>query len=656
MRRASAAFGRGDLTAALRDAEQAHRAQPRNAAILQFIGVVQCASGQTESGLANFRKALSLAPGDQALRFNAAKAAYELGNARLARDLCIPIVATPDGAKLMAAIAGLDRGADAALTRLERLAAERPEDHEVLNNFANALGEASRSDEAQKVLERAVRLAPNSPQLRLNLGRIHASLGHHGEARDQFVAGAGLPEASKDVRFELGQSLLRHGQHELAMTQLAEAARLGLGSAQLFVMIGVCFFALEQRDQAEQAFATALGLDPANARAALNLAMLFERENRVDELRDLFAKAREAVPRGPDLDFIEALVLRRDNQFEAALDMARRSASESIDPTVRAQFVGQVADRLGRHEEAFAAYDAMNREALHNPDAALLDPAEYPRQIRANTALVTPQWYASWSAVTAPDVRPAPAFLCGFLRSGTTLLDTILMGHPGAEVREEEPMLARLEDAAGWVGALPAMRTEDIARMRGAYFAELAQRGPVDPARLLVDKYPLANLRATYIHRAFPDARFIFALRHPCDVVLSCWMQNFRPTTAMASFLTLESAARMYAATMEHWLRCREVLPLKVHTMRYEDMIEDLEGELRPLLDFLGLDWDERLLNYQRTAQERGYIRTPSYSQVTEGLYRRSSGRWEHYREQMAPVLDVLAPWAIRFGYPDPRG
>ncbi len=297
----------------------------------------------------------------------------------------------------------------------------------------------------------------------------------------------------------------------------------------------------------------------------------------------------------------------------------------------------------------------MNQEALHNPDAALLDPAEYPQHIRANTALVTPPWYAGWTAVEPGDSRPSPAYLCGFLRSGTTLLDTVLMGHPGAQVREEEPMLARLEDAAGSVANLPDMGAPDISRMREAYFAELANRGPVDPARLLVDKYPLANLRATFIHRAFPDARFIFALRHPCDVVLSCWMQNFRPTTAMASFLTLESAANMYAATMEHWMRCREALPLKVHTVRYEDLIEDLEGELRPLLDFLELDWDDRLLDYQRTAHERGYIRTPSYSQVTEGLYRRSSGRWEHYRQHMGKAIEILAPWAIRFGYGDPR-
>lgn len=80
-------------------------------------------------------------------------------------------------------------------------------------------------------------------------------------------------------------------------------------------------------------------------------------------------------------------------------------------------------------------------------------------------------------------------------------------------------------------------------------------------------------------------------------------------------------------------------------------MVADLEGQLRPLLDFLGLEWDASLLDYQKTAKDRGYIRTPSYAQVTEKLYTRSSGRWESYRRHMEPVLPTLEPWIERFGY-----
>lgn len=655
MRRASQAYASGDFSTALNQAEIARRAQPRNTAVLQFIGIANCQSGDPARGLVYFQAALKLAPGDADLRFNAARAALDAGDTATAKALLQPIAATPVGQRLAAEIAKADLGSEDALEQYRALAMANPRDFEVLTNYGNALNQAARPSEAVPVLEQAMLLAPTNPQVLLNLGRALVASGRHEDARSCFLKAAHQPDAGPDVRFELGASLLRHGQHEDALAQFSEAARLGMKTAQVFVSIGVCFMALEQREQSEQAFRMALRVEPASARAHLNLAMVFERENRVDDLRALAASAREIVAEGPDRDFIEALILRRDNHFEDALAIARRSASDSIDPTVRSQFIGQVADRLGQYDEAFVAFEAMNHDAMYSPDAASFEGSAYPRQTEANTAMITPAWFAGWNPAKIGDARPSPAFLGGFLRSGTTLLDTILMGHPATIVREEEPMLTRLEDAAGSIAALPAMSTADVTRMRDAYYTEALARGPLDPGKLLIDKYPLAPLRATYIQRAFPDAKFIFALRHPCDVVLSCWMQNFRITSAMAAFLTLENAARMYAATMEHWMRCREVMPLAVHTVRYEDMVEDLEGQLRPLLGFLELEWDDALLAFQKTARDRGYIRTPSYAQVTEGLYSRSSGRWERYRNQMQPVLDTLAPWAIRFGYDDPR-
>jgi hypothetical protein len=100
------------------------------------------------------------------------------------------------------------------------------------------------------------------------------------------------------------------------------------------------------------------------------------------------------------------------------------------------------------------------------------------------------------------------------------------------------------------------------------------------------------------------------------------------------------------------WTRAEALLPLQVHRIRYERMVEDLESEMRPLLDFLGLAWDPQVLDNRASAARRDHIRTASYSQVTEPIYRRSAGRWERYRRQMEPVLPILAPWAERLGYP----
>jgi hypothetical protein len=153
------------------------------------------------------------------------------------------------------------------------------------------------------------------------------------------------------------------------------------------------------------------------------------------------------------------------------------------------------------------------------------------------------------------------------------------------------------------------------------------------------------------IRRLFPEARIILALRHPCDVVLSCFMTAFRLNDAMANFLDLDTAAEFYDLSFGYWTNCTSIMPVSVHTIRYEDVVDDTEGQLRGLLDYLGLAWNESVLDHAGTARSRGVITTASYAQVTEGIYRRASGRWQRYRHQLEPVLPLLAPWAEKFGY-----
>ncbi len=128
-------------------------------------------------------------------------------------------------------------------------------------------------------------------------------------------------------------------------------------------------------------------------------------------------------------------------------------------------------------------------------------------------------------------------------------------------------------------------------------------------------------------------------------------MQNFKFNEAMVNFLDLEDAARLYDKIMALWQKYRAVLPLEVHTVRYESLIEAFEETLTPLLDFLGVEWDDSVRNYAETASRRDKITTPSYYQVTQPLYTRARGRWERYSKFMQPVLPTLLPWARRFGY-----
>jgi hypothetical protein len=128
-------------------------------------------------------------------------------------------------------------------------------------------------------------------------------------------------------------------------------------------------------------------------------------------------------------------------------------------------------------------------------------------------------------------------------------------------------------------------------------------------------------------------------------------MANFTLNFAMRSFTDLHEAAHTYDAVFRAWHRAGELFPIASHAVRYERLVEDPRAELQPLVTWLGLDWNDRLLAHEETAKERGRVKTASYAQIGEKLYTRASGRWRRYADQLAPVLPILAPWAERMGY-----
>ena len=157
--------------------------------------------------------------------------------------------------------------------------------------------------------------------------------------------------------------------------------------------------------------------------------------------------------------------------------------------------------------------------------------------------------------------------------------------------------------------------------------------------------------KVAVIRRLFPDAKFVLALRHPCDVVLSCFLTNFRINNAMANFLRLEDAAELYDLSFTHWEKARALFDLPVGTIVYERLVEDKDRELRPLFDWLGLQWPGEQFDHRDAARARGTVATASYAQVTEPIYTRASGRWTKYRAQLDPVLPVLKRWITHFRY-----
>jgi hypothetical protein len=119
----------------------------------------------------------------------------------------------------------------------------------------------------------------------------------------------------------------------------------------------------------------------------------------------------------------------------------------------------------------------------------------------------------------------------------------------------------------------------------------------------------------------------------------------------MSSFLRLDTTAELYDLCFSYFERVRALMPVSVHEVSYERVVADREHELKALFGFLGIGWESSVLDHQTTALNRGRIKTASYAQVAEPIYARSSGRWQHYRRHLEPILPLLRPWIEKFGY-----
>ncbi len=594
-REALAAFQNGDLerarTLATSEVETAPSANAHH-----LLGLVHCRLGDASAGVPHLKSAVGLEPGNAAFQVMLARALIDSGRPGEVLAMAEPpaITSAATLAQWQARAEAADSAGDraAALAAWRRVAAALPNDWRAWTNFGNALAAEGQWIEAGDALAQAAALNPAEPAIRANLS---GALVHAGR------------------------------QHQ----------------------------ALLQFDEAEAAFRQAHEIDPADTSIIRQLGVALERTNRLDELGKLIEDAAASGTPEGELHYLRAVLARREGRLEEARQLLLKAGPEQ-DPIRWNALRAKIADSLGEPAEAFESATAMNRaareQAVGSGDSENWerDTRAYRADLHALAGMITPRWAEQVPRLDEPASRRV-SFLLGFPRSGTTLLDTFLMGHPKVEVLEEKQLVAKAADVVGGSAGLKGVSIPRLRAARQAYFAALRSLVPAEFDGLVVDKFPLDMAAAPVIEAVFPRAPMIFAQRHPCDVVLSGFMQPI----GVVNFSSIEAAADYYDAMMSIWTAAREAMDLNVHVVVYEELVSDPEAVLRPLLDFLGLDWDGRVLDHQRTARERGTIVTPTYDQVTEPITKRPVGRWKQYRKQLESVLPILLPWAKRLGYSD---
>ena len=637
---AIAAFQRGDLDFARALAEQQLQQAP-SGQLLHLMGLIECRSGRLDEGIGWLRRAVEANPDDLASRVMLARALVDSDRPQEALEVAPkPAGHTPPELAMWHVRAEAADAAQAWEQSAEAwgvLCVAHPDEWPSWCNRGLALIELKRWPEAIEALSRGADLNPAEPTLRRALATALSRAGRFQESADEL--GRWVEASPDDVnnRILFARLLADLGRQDESDIQLDKAARIA--GAPRFEETPDALLAIARKPPGGELDVTMLR----------ELAQLLERTNRTEALQILISAAEREGVELEQLGYAAAAAAFREGHAEEARRILLASSPE---PPVRwHSLMGRIADALGDADTAFAEAEAANH-AEQDFEEWHARGQRHVEFIRELGDAITPQWAARLEALPADDRTP-PAFLVGFPRSGTTLLDTFLLGHPDTLVLEEIPLLTAVESALGDMRDLPDRSAAELRQARDTYVAQLAGHAEPGFSGLVIDKMPLNMLAAPYLFSMFPEAPFIFAQRHPCDAVLSCFMQSFAPNAGMACFLDIHTAAPFYDVAMRMWTRSCEALPLRVHTLVYEQLVAEPEAALRPLIEFLGLEWREELLDHRATAKARSGIGTPSYNQVTQPLTRAASGRWKRYEKHLEPVLPILLPWAERLGYRD---
>lgn len=449
---------------------------------------------------------------------------------------------------------------------------------------------------------------------------------------------------------------------ERAAEAFEAARRLDPSAPGFHFRCGLAYAHLGESDAAEAAYRDALNAEPDFADALANLAAIKARQGNVAEARTLAEKALAVDPRHTTA---AVALIRADMAEHRYADAEQRITAlfdaDILPPDGRATILGLLGDVLDgqkRYAEAFAAYEQEN-EQLRRIHAGRFSANLGAEALRSLIGYFenapAPRWRAPDDGRNPPMPASGHVFLLGFMRSGTTLLEQVLAANPAIVAFEEEGLFGEMGDK--YMTSVPALdlladlKGDALENERRLYWQRVTKLCPDCAGKIVVDKQPLNTLKLPLIAKLFPNAKILFAIRDPRDVVFSCYRRRFKIDAALYSFLTLEDTARFYASTMRLAEIFREKLQLQILDHRYEAMVEDFEGRVRAVCDFIGLEWTDTMRAFDKQ-ESVADLRSPSASQVRRPLYSEGVAQWRRYADQLAPIYPIVAPWVEKFGYP----
>ena len=369
----------------------------------------------------------------------------------------------------------------------------------------------------------------------------------------------------------------------------------------------------------------------------------------------------KSSPKDPFASYLWS-VLNEDRFEECVARLKGVMSTQAAELKAKAGYqLAKIYDKFGDYDGAMGAL--KDAKAVLMPSRNQI--VEQRRQIRARhrdlaqkfTTTKRQEWQGALDQLGDPQ---RIALLGGHPRSGTTLLEQVLDSHPDIVSAEEAENFAlfafwpimRAHETADPFKGMDESSLDELRVSRDRYFSAIDRcLGEAVGSRLLIDKNPSLTSLVPALFRIFPEIRYVMMIRDPRDVILSCYMQSFVPVSGVnGNYLTLQDTAEEYAGVMGVWTEVADRFEGNVCEVRYEDMVEDLKGNAKRVLDFLGVEWDDSIMDYDRHARER-IVRSPTAQAVTEKVHTRAKNRWKNYEKHLEPVFETLQPCLRALGY-----
>lgn len=486
-----------------------------------------------------------------------------------------------------------------AIGRYQELVRLHPRHADGLNNLGSALCRFGRYEEAEEYFHRAIRIKPNHSEAHCNLGLVYRWRGNLADSEASLRRALKINPSNVDARVNLGLILILIGR---------------------------------LRD-AKACFEKVLKTTPRHPEALYGLGQIAGMDGRFDDAEVLFKRVLEVNPKMTDA-WAGLASLRKMTQSDAIWrDAAEKLAVSGVAPLEESSLrfaIGKYWDDVEDYAQAFPNFKRAN-ELLK--DAA----APYNRELRTRfvdglIGIYTRETICQVGEGASTSMKPV--FVVGMMRSGTSLVEQIIASHPGAKGAGELPFWGEAMHEHAAVVRQGLIDEPVRKKLAEDYLRVLA--GYPDALRV-VDKAPLNFDHLGVIHSVFPNARIIYMRRDPIDTCLSCYFQQF--STALNFTMDLSDLTHYYKEhhrIMAHW---RAVLPTgTILDVPYAELVADPAGWTRRMLNFVGLEWDERCLDFYKTQRR---VATASSWQVRQKIYKSSVERWRNYEKFIRPLLSL---------------